>query len=47
MNIGIFALAVAAVLAPIALIGELSGATNEPPRREEKAVRYPFPEELP
>ena len=47
MNIGVFALAVAAVLAPIVVIGELCGATHEPPKREEKTIRYPFPEELP
>ena len=44
MNIGILALAVAAALTPIAILGEVY---NTPPKREEKRIRYPFPEELP
>ena len=43
MNIGILALAVAAILAPIALIGE---PYNKPPVRTEKEIRYPYPREL-
>ena len=44
MNIGYLALAVAAALAPIAILGEVHPT---PPKREEKRIRYPFPEELP
>lgn len=43
MNIGILALAVAAILAPIALIGE---PYNKPPVKTEKEIRYPYPREL-
>lgn len=43
MNIGILALAFAAILAPIALVGE---AYNKPPVKQEKTVSYPFPREL-
>ena len=44
MNIGYLALAVAAALAPIAILGEVHPT---PPKREEKTIRYPYPEELP
>ena len=44
MNIGYLALAVAAALAPIAILGEVY---QTPPKREEKTIRYPYPEELP
>lgn len=43
MNIGILALAFAAVLLPISLLG---AAGSKPPERQEKAVRYPYPKEL-
>ena len=43
MNLGIFALICAALMAPIALIGI---KYNKPPQKTEKAVRYPYPREL-
>ena len=43
MNIGIFALIMAALMSPIAVIGI---KYNEPPKREEKKIRYPYPREL-
>ena len=43
MNIGVFALIMAALMSPIAVIGI---KYNEPPKREEKKIRYPYPREL-
>lgn len=43
MGIGILALAVAAIFAPIALIGD---PFNKPPEKKEKSVIYPYPREL-
>lgn len=43
MNIGILALAIAAIAAPIALLG---APYNKPPVPEQKAVKYPYPREL-
>ena len=43
MNIGTFALICAALMSPIAVIGIWH---NEPPKKEEKTIRYPYPKEL-
>ena len=43
MNIGVFALICAAAMLPIALLGL---RYNEPPKREEKPLRYSYPREL-
>lgn len=43
MNIGIFALILAAAMSPIALIGI---RYNKPPEKKEKQIVYPYPREL-
>lgn len=44
MEIGILALAFAGISAVIAMIG--ASVPQEPPKRKEKVVRYPYPREL-
>ena len=43
MNIGTFALLCAALMSPIAIIGI---RYNEPPKKQEKKIKYPYPKEL-
>lgn len=43
MNIGTFAVIISVLMSPIAIAGIWY---NEPPKKQEKKIKYPYPKEL-